>query len=398
MDLSDIRILDVTRLLPPAFGTKLLADLGAEVIKVENPDEGDYMRRLELAGERIYLEDDDSSVFDSANRNKKSIALDLKTDEGREVFTELVKEADAVFESFRPGVAESLGIGFDQLAPLNEELVYCSLSGFGHTGPLRDRVGHDPMYQALAGLVDQTRYSETQRPVLTGLPNGDMAGGLMAAYCILAGILSQKLAPSPEPVYFDTSIFDVMFAFSEAVAPRALVHGENPRPGDTLLSGKYACNNLYETKDGEFLVLSAVEHQFWENFCRSLGRDDLIDKHLADDRDTRERLKEDLSEMFREKTAGEWIGAFDDEVPITPVMTVAEAVNHPQTRARNLVWEDETLPPRIGFPAQTSVEIQQSDSPSPGLGDHTEEILEAYGFGEMIENFRAKGVIPDEGE
>lgn len=382
MRIDGIRVLDLTRLLPGPYATRLLADMGADVIKVERPDVGDYARGTDVVSE--------ADLFGALNQGKRSVTLDLKTDEGREAFLELAGEADVVIEGFRPGVMERLAVGYDVVSERNDEVVYCSLSGFGATGPLRDRAGHDLNYVGLAGLLDMTRATRQGRPAIPGVPIADMAGGLFAAFSIVGALLSRELSEGGE--HIDVALTDVVASFSQAVIGDA-VAGEDPRARDTLLTGRYPCYDVYETADGRYVTLAALEPGFWTAFCEAIDCPDLVDKQFAEDSETREQVREAVADTFRERTRDEWEAALGDEdVMVAPVLTMSEAIEHPQLEARDLVAT--TQPPRIGFPARTCDGLGMTDGAVPDLGEHTEEVLREVGYStDGIEELRRADAI-----
>lgn len=385
MDLSGVRILDLTRLLPGPYATQLLSDLGADVIKVEDTGAGDYARAmLPLTDEGI------GTVFDGVNRGKRSVAIDLKASAGQEAFYKLVEHADVVFESFRPGVTERLGIDYDTLTEFNPKLVYCSLSGFGQTGPLANTVGHDLNYIGLSGLLDMTRKDEHAAPQIPGYPTADMAGGLFSAFSIVSGLLSRELGNGGS--YIDVSMADVVLSFSHALAAPAF-DGETPRPGETALTGEYPWYDVYAAKDG-YVTLAALEPQFWEAFCEEVGRTDLVSAHMTDDPAEREALREELSNLFTGKTRDEWVEQLADvDAAFGGVYTLTEALEHPQLASRGIIQRPDDGRPRIGFPAVTD-RAPESDESLPAQGEHTEAVLRDVGLSPFnIDTLRRDGVI-----
>lgn len=373
MDLSDVTVLDLTRLLPGPYGTQLLADMGAEVIKIEDPEVGDYARFTEPIAPS-----GQGAVFTAINRGKKSVTLDLKDERGREVFYRLVEDADAVFEQFRPGVADRLGVGYDDVSEYNSDIVYCSLSGYGQAGPYRDRVGHDLNYSGFAGLIDMTRDSTDEAPTIPGYPIGDMAGGVFSALSIVSALLSRELGDG-EGTYIDISILDTLLSFSQAVMGPAM-YGEDPRPGQTELTGKFPCYDVYRTKDDRHITLAALEPKFWETLCDELGTEHLVEKHRSDDPAVREAVREELQSTFRTRTRDEWEAALgDEEVMIGLVNTPTEAIDDPHVQDRGIVTGDDELP-RIGYPAMVEGGLTGSDDAVPGMGEHTEQVLRMCGY------------------
>lgn len=382
MQLNSIRVLDLTRLLPGPYATQLLCDAGADVIKIEDTNSGDYARYMPPTTRGV------GAVFDAVNRGKKSVTLDLKTDDGREAFYRLLDGADVVIEGFRPGVAERLGVEYDAVREQNPAIVYCSLSGYGQTGPLADRAGHDLNYIGRAGLLDMTRADEDTRPTVPGYQVGDMGGGLFAAFAIVGALCSRELGDGTGE-YIDVGMADVALSVSQPIAARALSE-ENPRPGETPLSGGVPWYDVYETADEKYVTLAALEPQFWRVFCEAINRDDLVNEHMTADPAEQQALREELESIFGERTREEWVNALGDvDATVDGVYTPKEAVESTQFHARGLM---DNTPPRIGFPAVC--ELPPSDESIPGHGEHTDELLrEANYDGAEIERLRETGVI-----
>ncbi|ELY50401.1 CaiB/BaiF CoA transferase family protein [Natronolimnohabitans innermongolicus] len=383
MQLDGVRILDLTRLLPGPYATQLLADSGAEVIKVEDTGAGDYARHGQPRSER-----DVGAIFEMVNRGKKSVSLDLKSDEGTEAFYRLVESADVVFEQFRPGVVDRLGIDYETLRSYNEELIYCSLTGYGQDGPWADRAGHDLNYVGLAGLLDMTRESPEDKPQMPGYPIGDMGGGLFSAFAITEALLSRELGNTGGE-YIDVAMSDVVASFSQSVTYQALTGDPaEPRPGQTALSGTFPWYDSYETADGEWVTLAALEPKFWRAFCEAVDKEHLIDAHEDHDPETFAAVAEELEALFAERTREEWEDALGDvDAAFGGVYSPAEMVEHPQLNARDLVERPDDAPPRIGFPARSSETPAETNEDLPAQGEHTESLLSAVGYsdGELEE-------------
>ena len=387
MRIDGLRVLDLSRLLPGPFATQLLADAGADVIKIEDTDRGDYARHMPP-----YTDDGVGTIFDAVNRGKRSVAVDLKTEPGREAFMRLVETADVVFEQFRPGVVDRLGIDYESVREHNSEVVYCSLSGFGQTGPHADRVGHDLNYVGMAGLLDLTRADEATDPQIPGYPIGDMAGGLFAAYSILGALLSRELGNTGGE-YVDVAMTDVVASFSQAVAHEALT-GDGPRPGETPLTGAAPWYGVYETADGRYVTIAAIEEKFWTRFCEAVDREDLLESHMTTDPAERAALREELTDLFAEKTREEWEAELGDvDAMVAPVWTLEETLSSDHATARELIHCD-TGAPRVGFPAQVSEPSAETGGPAPGHGEHTDAVLESVGFDAAdIQSLREDGVV-----
>ncbi|AQL44239.1 carnitine dehydratase [Halorientalis sp. IM1011] len=387
MRLDGVRVLDLSRLLPGPYATQLLADAGADVIKVEDTDAGDYARILPP-----YTETGVGAIFDAVNRGKRSVALDLKSARGREAFLDMAAEADVVFEQFRPGVVDRLGVDYAAVREVNEDVIYCSLSGFGQDGPHADRVGHDLNYVGMAGLLDMTRADEDSTPQMPGYPVGDMAGGLFAAFSVVGALLSRELGNTGGE-YVDVAMTDVVASFSQAVSHDALT-GADPRPGETELSGGLPWYDTYETADGKYVTLAALEPKFWETFCEAVGRPDLTDAHMTGDPAEREAVREELETLFAERTRDEWESELGDtEAMVAPVRSPAEALDSEAADARDLIDRSGTIP-RVTFPAQSTAEPEGVAGSPPSHGEHTDDVLEAVGYdADRIAALREDGVI-----
>ena len=374
MDLQSITVLDLSRLLPGPYGTQLLAEMGADVVKVEAPNGGDYARYTEPT-----VEDEYGAMFGAINRGKESITLDLKSDEGQEAFLRLAAEADVVFEQFRPGVVDRLGIGYDDVSERNSDVVYCSLSGYGQSGPYSERVGHDLNYAGFAGLLDMTRRDGSERPRITGYPIGDMAGGVFSALSIVGALLGRELGNTGGN-YLDVSMTDAVLSFSQAVGSLANA-GEDPHPGETNLTGLYPCYDIYETSDGRYLTVAALEPKFWRNLCEAIDRPELVDKHQSDDAAVRRAVREELREVFRSRSLAEWEDELGEkDVMIGRVNTPREALNDPHLRNRGVVDADGDGFPSIGYPAEVADGLTGGSGDVPRLGENTSEVLRRFGF------------------
>jgi alpha-methylacyl-CoA racemase len=387
MDLEGITVLDFTHLLPGPYATQLLADAGATVIKIEPPG-GDAARHMDMGADRP------GTMFELVNRGKESLTLDLKADGIERVLGPLFASADAVIEQFRPGVAERLGIGEAAVREHAPGVVYCSITGYGQTGPWRDRVGHDLNYIGHAGVLDMTRPEPDAAPVIPGIQIADLAGGMTAAFSIVSALLSRELGTS-DGEYIDVSMTEAAMSFGQVIAGSALFGG-TPRPGETILSGGQPCYDIYEAGDGQYLTVAALEPQFWANLCEMLDQEELIDAHLSDDPATREAVREQLAETFAQRSREEWLDVFGDEpVMVGAVNTFEEAVESPQQQARGTVLGGEgDVPPRLDFPAAGDVSV--STAPAPGLGADNDAVMERVGVDAATrEELREAGVFGD---
>jgi alpha-methylacyl-CoA racemase len=379
--LSDVRILDLTRLLPGGFCSLLLADLGADVIKVEDTGAGDYVRwapPLYGSEEQTPL-GTRSALYLALNRNKRSIRLDLKQEGGRQALLKLAESADVLVESFRPGVLDRLGIGYGVLKGANPALVYCPITGYGQDGPFRDRAGHDMNYLGLNGLLGLTGEADGP-PIQSAGQIADLGGGgMMAAIGVLAAL--QEARRSGEGQVVDISMTDGSLSWLLMEAARYFCSGEVTRRGEVMLAGGIICYRPYEAKDG-WVTCGALEPKFWQAFCRGVGREDLIEHQF--DSPGSEAHKE-VAEIFRTRTREEW-RAFNDEhdAMIEPILDLDEALESELVREREMTvtYEQPELGEvrQLGFPIKLSRTPAGIDRPAPALGEHTAEVLGECGY------------------
>jgi alpha-methylacyl-CoA racemase len=395
--LSDVRVLDLTRLLPGGFCSLLLADFGADVVKVEDTGVGDYVRwappyygtdEQQALGTR-------SALYLALNRGKRSIRLDLKSEAGREAFLRLAREYDVVLESFRPGVLDKLGCGYEALRAVNPGVVYCAITGYGQTGPHTARAGHDTNYLALNGLLGLTGEADG-RPIQSAGQIADVGGGaLMAAFGVIAALRERDR--SGEGQLVDVSMTDGSLAWLCMVAAQYLCDGQAPRRGRGALNGGIACYLPYEAADG-WVACGALETKFWRAFCEGVGRPDLVEKQFAPPGSDAWR---EIAGVFRSRTRDEW-RAFNDEhdAMIEPILDLDEALGSDLVRDREMVVEldqPELGPVRqLGLPIKLSRTPGDPGRPAPALGEHTEEVLREAGFadeevGELTESGAAAG-------
>ncbi len=388
MRLDGVRVLDLTRLLPGPYATQLLADAGADVVKVEDTDAGDYARHMPPVTDRGH-----GAVFDAVNRGKRSVALDLKDDDGRAAFYALAETADVVIESFRPGVAERLGVDYDAVCEHRPDVVYCSLTGYGQDGPLADAAGHDINYVGVAGLLDMTREDDEATPQPPGYQVADLGGGLFAAFAVVSALLTRELG-NGDGEYVDVAMTDVVASFSQSVAAEVF-QGGDPRPGETALTGGYPWYDVYECADGRYVTLGALEPRFWRAFCEAVDREDLIGTHMTDDPAEREALRAELTELFGTRSRDEWEEHFEGvDATVEGVYTPAEAFEHPQLAARGVVQGGADGAPRVGFPAKGSALPEPADGDVPGHGEHTEALLRDAGVDpDALDRLLESGVV-----
>lgn len=389
LPLEGFVVLDLSQRLPGSLCTQVLADLGAEVIKIENPGGGDGFRStppiIKTTG----------SFFHILNRNKRSMTIDLKQPAGRDVFLKLAARADVLLESFRPGFMQDIGLGYDDLKALNPQLVYCSLTGFGQDGPYRDRPAHDIDFLALSGILDLIG-ERGGRPVLPAVQFAGAGGGLCAALGILAALLGRGKRGLGE--YLDVALLDGLTPFLGLVMSQYMTAGQSPERGDTLVGGGYAFYNVYETRDGKCIVLGCLEEKFWNLFCRTVHREDLIGEQFAPAPRRREIIEE-LRTLFREKTRDEWIEHLGGlEICFSPVNSLEEALKDPQIEKRKL-WFKGPHPrdgevPQQAFPVRFSGRRPGWRSHPPELGEHTKAILRELGYSDRdISKLSQCGII-----
>jgi len=389
LPLKGIKVFDLSRLLPGGFCSMMLGDFGAEVIKVEEPGRGDYVR---LAPPFI---NGQSAYFLSINRNKKSIVLDLKNPKGTDVFLRLVRTADVMIEGFRPGVVDRLGIGYQHITKVNPRIIYCSISAFGQSGPFRNQEGHDLNCLALAGLLSITGINGGPL-IIPGVQLSDYAGAMMAIIAILLALIERE--KSGEGQYCDLSMLDAVTSwmgmhFVKYFADRLL-----PYPQDSMFNGALACYNIYKTKDDRFVVLGAMEEKFWVSFCEVIGREDLIPLQW-EGQTIQEKMKEELSLLFKEKTRAEWLKLLDGQgTCFSPVLNMEETLNSPHLQERGMFQgikgeERETIP-QIGFPIKLSNTPAAYSIPPPRMGQDSRSVLQKAGFSiEEIQLLEEEGII-----
>jgi alpha-methylacyl-CoA racemase len=375
--LKGLRILDLTRLLPGGYVTQLLADLGADVLKVEDPWQGDYMRWMEPH----FPGTNESALYWGLNRNKRSITLNLKSEPGKQVFTKLLQTYDIVVEGFRPGVMEKLGLGYEQLKEINPAVIVCSISGYGQDGPYKLRSGHDLNYTAIAGSLGLTGVAEGV-PTIPSLQIADVGGGgLMAAVGILAAHIARQNTGVGQ--YIDISMLDGVVSWMSMLFMQQAAKDTNLKRGEALLNGGVPCYNVYQTQDHKFMALGALEEKFWQEFCKSVGREDLIPQHMSRTPET----KAEVEKVFKARTRDEWSEFFaDKDVCCEPVLAPEEVKDHPQVVHRKLFTS--LSHPKVGLvetpanPIKLFSQEQKEDIRPPELGEHTREVLLELGFTE----------------
>jgi alpha-methylacyl-CoA racemase len=378
LPLEGVRVLDLSRLLPGGFCSLLLADFGAEVVKVEDTGMGDYVRWAPPAYGGAQ-DSAGSSLFLALNRNKRSVRINLKDGRGREVLLRLAREADVLLESFRPGVLDRLGVGWERMREENPRLVYCAITGYGQTGPLRGRSGHDMNYLGLVGVLGLTGERDGP-PVQAAGQIADIGGGaLTAAFGILAALRERDRSGEGQMV--DVSMADGALSWLAMVAGRYFCDGKVPRRGDLELAGALICYRPYECADG-WVTLGALEPKFWQAWCRGVSREDLIERQF--ERAGSEAHAE-VERIFRERTRDGW-AAFAAEVDccLEPVLDLDEALESELVRAREMVVELEQPGAgrvrQLGVPVKLSRTPAEVRAPGPVLGADTRDVLTAAGY------------------
>ena len=376
--LAGIKVLDLSRLLPGPYCSMVLADHGAAVIAVED---------------RRFLAD--GLFLNNVNRNKRHMTLNLKSKEGMDIFFRLAKEADVVLEGFRPGVVDKLGVGYDAVCKVNPKIIYCSITGFGQNGPFRERVGHDANYLSFAGVLDLI--GEAHRPPsIPGVQIADIAGGGMNAVIgILLALFARENTGKGQ--YIDISMTDGVVGMLPLVQFFQNITGKAPARGNALLSHRYACYNTYETADGRYLSIGAVEYRFWKQLCELLGASEY--SALQYDEPRRKEIIDFMRKTFKQKTLDEWDRELGDkDICWGRVQNLDEVLHAPLFREREMVLEvkdkagNDTL--ALGVPVKLSDTPGSVRTPPDGFGESTADILQELGYSkEEISEFSDKGVV-----
>jgi len=387
--LEGVVVLDLSRLLPGPFCTQLLANLGADVIKVEDPGVGDYMRAVPPAI------DDTSYPFLMVNRGKRSVVIDLRTREGRGVLYRLARKADVFVEQFRPSTVKKLGIDYPRIRRANPRIVYCSFGGFGRSGPYADKPAHDLNFEALAGILSVTASRQGERPAIPGVPVSDLASACLAAFSIVASLHRRERFGGGE--FLEVSILDASVSLMILNLARYLGTGEIPLPGETLVTGVFPFYSLYETADGRWLAVACVEPKFWRRLCEILAIPQYVGDQFVSG-DAARPVVEAMESAFRSKPLAAWAALFDHEdLPVTPVQRVDEVVRDPQVRARGLLPEvrvGDRRVPVLAHPVKARKSNLRTLARAPAHGEHTDAILRWAGYSSrQIEALRANGAV-----
>jgi crotonobetainyl-CoA:carnitine CoA-transferase CaiB-like acyl-CoA transferase len=394
LPLSKIKVLDLTQVMAGPFCCQLLADMGADVTKVEPPGTGDQARQAM----GFKLEGEDTAAFLAVNRNKKSVTLNLKEDEAREIFYRLAREADALVENFRPGVTKKLGIDYETLKEVNPRLIYASISGFGQTGPYAMRAGYDLIAQGMSGVMSVTG-EPGGPPAKCGIPIGDLSAGLFCAFGILTAYVAREETGRGQ--YIDTSLFEGALALSIWETAELWSTGRIPQPFGSAhrLTAPY---QALETRDG-YVNVGANNQRLWGRLCNALGREDLIEDERfatnADRMENRAELVEELEAATKEKDTDEWVEILlEAGFPAGPIYNYKEVFEDPHTAAREMMVEMdhpvEGAVKGLGIPVKLSETPGEIRRAAPLLGEHTEETLAELGYSKKeIADLRERSVI-----
>ncbi|WXL27811.1 CaiB/BaiF CoA-transferase family protein [Ectopseudomonas mendocina] len=388
--LSSLKVLDFSTLLPGPFASLLLADMGAEVLRVESPGRMDLVRVLPphaagMSTSHAYL-----------NRNKRSIALDLKKPEAVEVVKKLVAEYDIVLEQFRPGVMDKLGVGYEALKAINPKLIYVSITGYGQTGPYKDRAGHDLNYLALSGLSSYTGRQD-RGPLPLGIQAADIAGGsLHGVIGLLAAVVNRQVTGQGQHV--DISMTDCVFSLHAMSGAGYLGAGVEPQMENQALNGG-SFYDYYRTRDGRWFSVASLEPQFMQQLCAAIGRPELAAKGLSQKPEEQQALRREIEVEFEKRDFAEWQAIFIDmDACVEPLLNLSEAVEHPQLKARGVVAEvplpDGKIQAQIACPIKFSSGLDAPKHCGVSLGAHTDDVLTTIGFSsEQIAQLRAAKVV-----
>ena len=386
MKLDGVRVIDLSLFLPGPQMTLMMADQGAEVIKVENPAEGEPSRHIGLAqaGHTVW--------FRNTHRGKMSLALNLKTEAGREILFKLAETADVLVESFRPGVVDRLGIGYQAVKRRAPRLVYCSISAFGQDGPLRDKPAHDLAVQALAGTASLALGTDGQ-PTSPNFPAADATASMVALAGVLMALYRRERTGQGD--YVDVAMQDTLMSWLPHATGPVFAENRPNRPKEERQTGGAAMYHVYATKDGKHVVLGGSEVKFARNLLEALGRPDLVALAAQPPGPVQDPVKAFLADTFRTRTRDEWTAWFEGrDVCFAPILDMKEAFAQPQVAARDMLLHEAGGIPHIGTPIKFAEEPGRPDFALPALGQHTEEVLRGLGYGAAdLAGFRAAGVF-----
>jgi alpha-methylacyl-CoA racemase len=386
--LASLKVLDFSTLLPGPFASLLLADMGAEVLRIESPDRADLLRILPPHDEGV------SASHAYLNRNKRSLALDLKQPAALEIVKRLLADHDILLEQFRPGVMERLGLGYEALKAINPRLIYVSITGYGQTGPYKDRAGHDINYLALAGLASHTGRADSG-PLPLGIQAADIAGGsLHGVIGLLAAVIARQ--QSGQGQHLDVSMTDCVFSLNALAGAGYLACGVEPGRENHVLNGG-SFYDYYRTRDGRWMSVGSLEPAFTQALCEALGRPEL--RALGLSSEPAQRLKQELQSEFEKHDFAELCAIFAKvDACVEPVLRLCEALEHPQLKARELVTQvprgDGSSQAQMACPLKFSEGLPEPRHIGARLGEHTNEVLGALGFSaERISQLRSDRVV-----
>jgi len=378
--LAGIKVLDLTRLLPGPVATLHLADLGAEVVKIEDPQVGDYARTLGTGS------GEDSAYFRMINRNKQGMVLDLKKPEGVAVFLRLAATADVIVESFRPGVVDKLGIGYETVRAINPRITYCAISGYGQDGPYKDLAGHDINYLGYAGVLEQIGLEGSQ-PAIPNFQIADLLGGALTGIMgILAAVVEAQRTGHGRHV--DVSMTDSVLAHTYFAMLRLNDAGRSAPRGTDLLSGGLPCYATYRCADGKYMAVGALEGKFWQVCCATLQRPEWVARQWD------ATLRADLAALFATRSRDDWATLFaPTDCCVTPILSPEEALRNEQLQARGMIVETDGLT-QFAPPLKLSEFDFAIHQPAPKAGEHNQAILQAAGYSpEEIARLRGSGAL-----
>ena len=398
--LEGIKVLDFCRNAPGMFCTMILADLGADVLMVERPMTGDRAEyERVVSGITGPDEERRHASYNALQRNKRSIALNLKETDAQEIFYRLAEDADVVVEGFRPGVMDRLGAGYQKVKEVNPRIVYCSVSGYGQDGPYANMAGHDINYISFAGALSMIGQSEEEKPAIPLNLLADYAGGgLCGAVAVMAALLARNTTGRGQ--YLDIAMTEGVLYMMAAAVSSFFQQGRVPQRGSSRLNGGAPYYNVYRTKDSKYLSIAAMEPWFWVNLCRALGREDLVASQDAQGRQQQE-ISDFLEETFKTRTRDEWFELLkDQDISVGKVYSLDEALADPHVVHRGMVVEVEAPDLPEGKVSQVGIPIRLSDTPGrvrhvgSVTGQHTGEILSAFGYTrEQVEDLQQREVV-----
>lgn len=391
MALDGISVLDLSRLAPGPYCSMLLGDLGADVVLVEAPPE--FLRSRSVDNNDALAER--RRAYNALGRNKRSIVINLREPDGRHILHQMCKDVDVVLEGFRPGVVSRLGADYQTISDINPRVVYCSISGYGQSGPYRDIVGHDINYISTGGALGLIGRPGQKPSIPQNLIADLAAGGLMAAFSITSALLSRERSGHGQ--YIDISMSDGVLYLLAMAASSVLSGGPVPSPGEGSLSGASPHYDIYETADGKWLSIGAGEPHFWSNLCKAVGREDFIP--LQSDTARHHEIRQHLIETFSSKTRDQWFEELKAvDICVAPVYALDEALSDPHNLARQMVVELNDS--RSGTVSQIGIGPKFSETPgqirttAPTPGEHTDHVLDSLGYDEeSITKLRKRRVV-----